>query len=99
MHVISRTRLAAFWSMHPDAERPLRTWHRLVATGNWAHFMELKRAFPSVDQVGRLTVFDIGGNKYRLVAYLDYQTGKVFVRKVLTHTAYTKGGWKDDPWF
>lgn len=48
-------------------------------------------AWPTADQVGRLTVFNIGGNEYRLVTYIDYRRHKVFIRAVLTHAGYDKG--------
>jgi mRNA interferase HigB len=49
--------------------------------------------------VGRLTVFNIAGNKYRLIARVEYELQRVYVRKVLTHDEYNKDKWKDDPWF
>lgn len=55
--------------------------------------------FPSADGVENLTVFDIGGNKYRLIALVDYEYQKVFIRAILTHAEYDKEGWKNDSWF
>jgi mRNA interferase HigB len=49
--------------------------------------------------VGRLTVFNIAGNKFRLVARVEYRLGVVFIRQVLTHHEYSKDKWKNDPWF
>ena len=51
------------------------------------------------DPVGNLIVFDICGNNYRLIVYVDYKYQKVFIRAVLTHGEYDRGGWKKDPWF
>ena len=58
---------------------------------NWA---ELKVAFRTIDKVGELTVFDIGGNKYRLIAYIRFEKQIVYIKAVLTHRDYDKGNWK-----
>lgn len=99
MHIITSARLKEFYEKYPDAEKSLRTWNKLTKLAQWQNFAELRETFGSADQVGKLTVFDIGGNKYRLIAYIDYQTKKVFIRHVLTHTEYDTNQWKNDPWF
>jgi len=99
MRVITRTRLSEFWLRHPDAERPLRAWYGITRHASWSHFGEVKQDFPSADQVGRLVVFNVAGNKFRLIAYVDYTHHMVFIRNVLTHPNYSKERWKDDPWF
>ncbi|MGI2902303.1 type II toxin-antitoxin system HigB family toxin [Tolypothrix sp. VBCCA 56010] len=55
--------------------------------------------FPSADQVSNLTIFNIGGNNYRLITLVDYNYQKVFIRHVLTHAEYDKEDWKNDPWY
>jgi mRNA interferase HigB len=60
--------------------------------------VDVQASWPSADQVGSLTVFNIGGNNYRLVTFIDYRYRKVFIRAILTHAAYTKEGWKHDAW-
>ena len=62
--------------------------------GRYASFAELKASFGSVDKVGPVFVFDIGGNKLRIVAAVHFNTGKVFIRHVLTHSEYDRGNWK-----
>jgi mRNA interferase HigB len=94
MHVIAKPALVAFWRRYPDAERPLAAWHALMRTNDFAGFAELKVTFGSVDHVDGLTVFDIGGNKYRLIAAIHYNRRKVYVRAVLTHAEYDRGAWK-----
>lgn len=66
---------------------------------NWPNFVELRKIFPSADQVGNFTVFNIGGNKYRLITFIDYTYQKVFIRAVLTHAEYDKDDWKKDSWY
>jgi mRNA interferase HigB len=58
------------------------------------NFNELRAAFPTADQVGDLIVFNIGGNKYRLIASIHFNRAKVYVRNILTHREYDKGAWK-----
>jgi mRNA interferase HigB len=96
MHVISGKKLRAFWKLHPDAQSPLVAWLREAEHAEWESFADVRERFPSADQVGKSTVFNIGGNKYRLIAVIHFNRGKVYVRDVLTHTDYDKEGWKDD---
>ena len=65
-----------------------------VEKQNPENFAELRRIFPHSDQVDNLTVFNIGGNKARLVAALHYNRRKVYIRAVLTHAEYDAGKWK-----
>lgn len=95
MHVIAKPALVAFWSRFPDAEPPLRVWYHLMEKGAFKDFSALRAAFGSADYVDGLTVFDIGGNKYRLVASIHYNRGKVYIRAVLTHAEYDRGRWKE----
>jgi mRNA interferase HigB len=99
MHIITRSRLTHFWEKHPNAETSLSLWYKLTSLAKWQNFIELRQVFPSADQVGNLTVFNIGGNNYRLIALVDYTYQKVFIRHVLTHAEYDKEGWKNDEWF
>jgi mRNA interferase HigB len=94
MHVIAKPMLAAFWKVHPPAENPLQAWFRTMESRNFADFNELRTVFPSADYVDGLTVFNIGGNKYRLIASIHYNRKKVYIRAVLTHPEYDRGTWK-----
>jgi mRNA interferase HigB len=97
MHVISPKMLREFWALHPDAEAPLTAWKRAARTASWASFDDVKAVFGKrVDRYKRFVIFDIGGNKYRLVAAIHYNRGRVYVRHVLTHAEYDRGKWKDD---
>ena len=94
MHVISRKLLRTFWELHPDGEQPLRRWHKLMTTTEFGSFVELRETFPSADMVDDLIVFNVGGNKYRLIASIHFNRRKVYVRHVLTHVEYDRGDWK-----
>lgn len=94
MHVITRKALVEFWTRHPDSREALARWHKIVEKSSYQSFAELRLTFPSTDQVGHYTVFNIGGNKYRLIASVHYERGKVYIRHVLTHEEYNRGLWK-----
>ena len=94
MHVIAKPALIEFWEKHPDAESPLQAWFRTMESETFVDFIELRATFASADYVDGLTVFNIGGNKYRLIVAIHYNRHKVFVRAVLTHAEYDLGKWK-----
>ena len=96
MHVMSLKPLRAFWSQHPDSEIPLRAWYRVATHAEWEKFADVREVFASADQVGKFTVFNIGGNKYRLIAAIHYTHRKVYVRHVLTHKDYNLERWKNE---
>ncbi|MBW4563218.1 MAG: type II toxin-antitoxin system HigB family toxin [Mojavia pulchra JT2-VF2] len=98
MHIITRSRLSEFWEKHPNAQTSLRQWYKLTSLAKWQNFVDLRQIFPSADQVGNLTIFNIGGNNYRLITLVDYKYQKVFIRHVLTHAEYDTEDWKNDPW-
>jgi len=99
MHIITQRRLKEFWEKHPQAQPSLQIWYNRINSGEWNNFNDLRQIFPSADQVGKLTVFNISGNNYRLIALVDYQYQKVFIRNILTHKEYDTNNWKKDPWF
>ena len=96
MHVISEKKLREFWEKWPEAKEPLRAWHRVTEHSTWECFADVRRVCPHADQVGRCTVFNIGGNKFRLVVVIHFNRGKVYVRHVMTHEEYDIGEWKGD---
>jgi len=95
MHVITRKLLNEFAEKFPDTSSALGRWYANVKNSAFANFAELRAAFPTADQVGKLTVFNIGGNKVRLIAAIHYNRRKVYVRAVLTHAQYDEGRWKE----
>ena len=95
MHVISRRTLQDFWQKHKDSEDPLKAWFKIVKATRYTGYNDLKATFGSIDKVGNKTVFNIGGNKYRLITVIHYNRGKVYIRAVLTHREYDKEEWKN----
>jgi mRNA interferase HigB len=94
MHVISRKALRKFGMKHPDSQNPLNHWFKAMTRHDFHSFSELRATFPTADKVDDFIVFNIGGNKYRLIAVVHFNRGKVYVRHVLTHPEYEKGAWK-----
>lgn len=72
---------------------------KIIKTLRFHNFAELRHRYPTADLVGRLTVFNIKGNQYRLIVRIDYFYGKVFIRHFVTHAEYDKESWKNDPWY
>lgn len=95
MHIITRKRLNDYATKYSGTKSALQQWYRLMKSRNFSSFADLRSVFPSADQVGKLTVFNIGGNKARLVAAIHYNRRKVYIRAVLTHEEYDQGKWKE----
>jgi mRNA interferase HigB len=102
--VISKRRLREFWEKNPDAKGPLLAWHALARKASWTSLQDVRRSLPTADGVTlncprgvqiSVTVFNIGGNKYRLVTRIDFKWYRVYVKAVLTHKEYDKDKWKD----
>jgi len=94
MHVISKKVLREFWNKYPDSKSPLSHWYRIMKTSDFQNFTNLRATFPSADKVGDLIVFNVGGNKYRLITSIHFNRGKVYIRNALTHREYDEGAWK-----
>jgi mRNA interferase HigB len=95
VHIITRKRLNEYASKHPTATSSLAHWYRSLKKARLTNFVELRRVFPQADQVAGLTLFNIGGNKARLIAAIHYNRQKVYIRAVLTHAEYDEGKWKE----
>jgi mRNA interferase HigB len=99
VRVISKARLKEFWDIQKRAKKPLEDWYAIVSQAAWQNLADVGRIFPSADQVtvksGRpVVVFNVGGNKYRLIAAIHYNTQTVFILDVMTHADYSAMAWK-----
>ncbi len=90
MRIISKKALREFWTIHPEAEPSLSHWFRIVSKTSFGSFNDIRQTFPSADWVKGLVVFNIGGNRYRLIALVRFDTQRVYIRRVLTHEAYDR---------
>jgi mRNA interferase HigB len=83
-----------FWQHHSNVRASLESWYAVVRKADWKSLAELRQVYHNADLVGRRTVFNIAGNKYRLIARVNYQNQRVFVLYIVTHAEYEKGAWK-----
>ena len=95
MHIITGKRLLEFAKKHPDCSPALGSWYRIVKRTDFNSFNELRRTFPGADNVGNLTVFNIGVNKARLIGAIHYNTHRIYIRHILTHKEYDRGAWRE----
>jgi mRNA interferase HigB len=101
MDVVKRARVMEYRTRHPAARAALDAWLQVTRAAAWRSFEDLRPAFGrNVDEVvvqsGRkVVVFNIGGNKFRLITAIHYNRGKVFVLRFLSHADYSKDRWKD----
>jgi len=98
MRVISKSRLLQFWELPrgKDAEGPLRAWYAHVSSKSvsWLAWADVKADFGAASIVGNCVVFNIGGNKFRLITRILYPSQKVFILKVMTHQEYDANKWQ-----
>jgi mRNA interferase HigB len=94
MHIITRKRIKEFIEKYPDSQSSLETWYQIVRHANYDTFNELKQHFSSADYVDGYVVFNISGNKYRLIAVVHFNRKKVYIRNILTHPEYDRNKWR-----
>ena len=95
VRIISKRRIREFGKRLPKAVEPLKHWANAVEAAEWKNPGALKAEFGSADFVANLTVFNLGGNKYRLIAFVHYRRQIVYLKHILTHAEYDKGDWKE----
>ena len=94
LRVVSKSAITKYVRRCPEALEPLIRWYWITKRARWQNLADAKRDFPHADQVGELTVFSIGANKYRLIAAIKYRWQMVYIRFILTHKEYDKNKWK-----
>lgn len=99
MHVISYRRLREFIEQHADCREAMDNWFKVAKRADWSNLVEVQSIFPKAEAVGNLTVFNIKGNRYRLIVSIDYVKQLIFIKYILTHAEYDKERWKNDRYF
>jgi mRNA interferase HigB len=92
--VISRKKLQEAATDHRDLESALDAWFRIAKRSSWQGLTDVKKTFASADAVEKWTVFNIRGNRYRLITEINYKFQRVYIRHVLTHAEYDQEKWK-----
>ena len=96
MRVISKKRLREFWQDNLEAEKPLMHWYQVAKKANWKNLADVKMDFRHADLAGVCTIFNISGNKFRLITKIFYPNKKILIRFVITHAEYNKKKYKND---
>jgi mRNA interferase HigB len=94
VHVISRKKLKAAAVQYSALEGPLDALFRIAKKAPWKNLSDIRKTFATADAVSKWTIFNIKGNQYRLIVEINYAFGRIYVRDVLTHAEYDRGGWK-----
>ena len=100
MRIITRKRIREFAELHPEAAEPLEKWAQIVAEAEWENLQEVRQVYPHADAVtvasgNTVTVFNLGGNKYRLIAAVHYNRQRLYVLRLLRHAENDKDRWKE----
>ena len=99
MHVISRKKLREFCRKHADSCEALDDWYKTACQASWENLIEIQTIYPQAEAVGNFTVFNIKGNKYRLIVSINYLKQIAYLKYVLTYAEYDKESWKNDRYF
>jgi mRNA interferase HigB len=94
MRVISKKPLRDFWERHPEATPILEEWFRKASFCQATSFPALRRTFNSADYVDGFTIFDIGGNRYRIASVVHYDKQRIYIRQVMAHAEYDRNDWR-----
>ena len=96
MRIISEKPFRDFWEKHPAAESSLKIWIQRVRAAVWDDFSYVRKTFNHADIYKCCVIFDVGGNKYRVIAKIKYEWKIVYIRCVLTHIEYDQDKWQSD---
>jgi mRNA interferase HigB len=99
MHIISRKKLREFSKKHADTGNALNTWYKIASKAQWKNLVEVQAVYSQAEAVSNFTVFNIKGNRYRLIVDIVYQDQVIYIKYILTHAEYDKDEWKNDSYF
>jgi mRNA interferase HigB len=99
MHLISFGKLKEAASIYPDVADIVRNFARKVEISDWQNLIDVQADYKSAEAVGNFTVFNIKGNRYRLILSIDYDAQIAYFKYFLTHADYDKEQWKNDPYY
>ena len=99
MYLISAGKLIEAASSYSDAVEIAKNFAKKVEFSNWQNLIEVQADYRSAESVGNFTVFNIKGNRYRLILSIDYEAQVAYFKYFLTHAEYSKDEWKNDPYY
>jgi mRNA interferase HigB len=99
MHLISAGKLKESVSVYSDAVETVKNFTKKVEFSSWKNLIEVQMDYRSAESVGNFTVFNIKGNRYRLILSIDYESQVAYFKYFLTHAEYSKDDWKNDPYY
>ena len=94
MHIITKKRIIEAKRKYLNCASALDGWYKIIENNTFSNFADLKKVFNNIDKVKDLYVFNIGGNKLRLIASIHFNRQKFYIRHVLTHKEYDQGKWR-----
>lgn len=96
MRIISEKRIREFWQQRPEAEKAMREWIKTVRRADWSNPSDVRKTFNHADNYGCCVIFDVGGNKFRIIGKIAYGFRIVYIRSVMTHQQYDEKRWQSD---
>lgn len=99
MHIISQANLLKDAARYPNLEDIIKGWCRTTRLQKWSNLVDVQKTASTAEAVGNFTVFNLKGNSYRLIVGINYKKQTVYYKYLLTHAEYSKGKWKNDPYF
>ena len=99
MHLISIRQLRADADTYPGISQTIEVWYAVVRKAKWEKLEDVKKVYRDAEAVGNFTVFNLRGNKYRLIVGIDYVSQTIYYKYLLTHADYDKNRWKNDPYY
>ena len=96
VRIISEKALREFWQQHGESKNALQEWIKVVRSADWESFSDVRKTFNHADIYGKCVIFDVGGNKYRIIGKVGYRFRIVYIRFVLTHGQYDENKWQAD---
>jgi len=95
VRIIAKHRLLDMAKSHGDCVDQVTRWYRTTSRETWRGLVDVRKTYRDTDSVGDRTVFNIKGNDYRLIVHINYATGIVYIKHLLTHAEYDRGTWKE----
>jgi mRNA interferase HigB len=99
MHLISAGKLKEASASYPDVEEVIKSFYKKVEKSTWQNLIDVQQDYRDAEAVGEFTVFNIKGNKYRLILDINYTDQLAYFKYFLTHAEYDKEQWKNDPYY